>query len=263
MKKILFSLMILAIYASANTCTETWFKAQTQFLSNSPNTPYLDSVYSAIYYLRQTEPTEKFVKLSYNNGYLEKIINGYVGDPDISIDYIYASKDESVLSKTGFEGLIFDSTVGDTTYWIRKHYENGNHYQTMLYKITKSYFSCKDSTNHIYNEYFFRNDSLIIIDIENYSSEANRKTEYTYMIEDSTDDLKCYEYRNDTLYHTLIYNNNEKGFSLKVFENNVITEELFFVNPDGTTAIHKRSAPIKISPKARYFDLLGRYKFTK
>ena len=61
----------------------------------------------------------------------------------------------------------------------------------------------------------------------------------------------------------MVYNINEKGFSLKVFENNVITEELFFVNPDSTTTIQKRRAPVKISPKARYFDLLGRYKFTK
>ena len=132
----------------------------------------------------------------------------------------------------------------------------------MLYKITKSYFSCKDSTNHIYNEYFFRNDSLIIIDIEKYSSEANRKTEYAYVIEDPSDDLKCYTYSNDSLSQTMIYSNNEKGYSLKVLENNITVQELFFVNP-GTTAIHKRRAPVKISPKARYFDLLGRYKFTK
>ena len=30
-----------------------------------------------------------------------------------------------------------------------------------------------------------------------------------------------------------------------------------------TTIIRKTHKPVRISPKARYFDLLGRYKFTK
>ena len=33
--------------------------------------------------------------------------------------------------------------------------------------------------------------------------------------------------------------------------------------PEGTTSIRKTLKPVKISPRARYFDLLGRYKFTK
>ena len=35
------------------------------------------------------------------------------------------------------------------------------------------------------------------------------------------------------------------------------------VIPDAITAIRKLRPTVKISPKARYFDMLGRYKFTK
>lgn len=269
MKKILFCLMLLAGFAAANTCTEAWFQSHSQFFSNSQNTPYLDSVYSA-YLNRFSDSTdireERYVKLSYNNGYLEKIINGYVGDIEnilTSVDYIYVSKDESVLSKKGAEGLISDSTVGDTTFWVRKHYHNGTLNQAMFYKITESYLSCMDSTFDDFSEIFFRNDSIISISTEKYSSEANRKTEYVYIIEDPADDLKCYEYSNDSLEHVMVYNKNEKGFSVKVFENDIVVQELFFVDPSSISAIRKLLPTVKISPKARYFDLLGRYKFSK
>ena len=269
MKKILFCLMLLAGLAAANTCTQAWFKSHTQYFSHSQNTPYLDSVYTVRMSLSPDaieELSERYVKLTYNNGYLEKMINGYVGDIEnilTTVDYIYVSKDESVLSKKGNEGLISDSTVGDTTIWIRKHYHNGSLNQSMLYKITESYLSCIDSTFDGYSEIFFRNDSIISIDIQNYSSEADREIEYAYIIEDPDDDLKCYEYYNDTLDHVMVYNENEKGFSVKVFENDMVVQELFFVNPNSTTAIRKLRPAVKISPKARYFDLLGRYKFTK
>ena len=270
MKKVIFSLLFLVSFAAANTCTQAWFNSQAHFLSNKQNTPYLDSVYT-LEVMRESDSIEiqygRYSKPSYNNGYLEKITNGYVEDIEnllTSIDYIYASKDESVLSKKGNEGLISDSTVGDTTFWVRKHYHNGTLNQAMFYKETESFISCIDSTFDDYTEIFFRNDSLISISIENYSSEAKRKTEYAYVIDDPNDDLKCYEYSNDSLDHVMVYNKNEIGFSIKVFENDIIVQELFFVNPENpTTAIRKRHAPVKISPKARYFDLLGRYKYSK
>ena len=269
MKNFLFCLMLLAGFAAANTCTQAWFNAQTHFLSTPQNTPYLDSVYSAYLY-RFSDSTdireERYVKLSYSNGYLEKIINGYVGDIEnilTEVDHIHVSKDESVLSKEGLEGLISDSTVGDTTFWVRKHYVDGELDQAMFYKETEFFSSCMDSTFDYYSEYISRNDSLIYIHIDNYSSEAKRKTEYVYIIEDPADDLKCYEYSNDSLEHVMVYNKNEKGFSVKVFENDIVVQELFFVDPNNTTAIRKLRPAVKISPKARYFDLLGRYKFTK
>lgn len=267
MKKILFCLMLLAGFAAANTCTQAWFNAQTHFLSTPQNTPYLDSVYSA--YLNRSLDSireERYVKLSYNNGYLEKIINGYVGEIVniyLDVDYIHVSKDESVLSKKGLEGLISDSTVGDTTFWVRKHYINGKLDQAMFYKETEFFSSCMDSTFDYYYEYLSRNDSLIYIYIDNYSSEADREIEYAYIIEDPADDLKCYEYSNDSLDHVMVYNKNEKGFSVKVFKNDIVVQELFFVDPNSTTAIRKQRPTVKISPKARYFDLLGRYKFSK
>jgi hypothetical protein len=261
--------MLLAGFAAANTCTQAWFNAQTHFLSNPQNTPYLDSAY--IVYLNTSSDSIEIegvqhVKLSYKNGYLEKLYDDFVWGIDKSatqVDHFYASKDESVLSKKGNEVLISDSTVGDTTFWVRKHYRNGTLNQAMFYKVTESYSSCIDSTFDNYSEYSFRNDSLIAISIENYSSEADREIEYAYIIEDPDDDLKCYEYSNDSLDHVMVYNKNEKGFSVKVFKNDIVVQELFFVDPNSTTAIRKQRPAVKISPKARYFDLLGRYKFTK
>lgn len=40
-------------------------------------------------------------------------------------------------------------------------------------------------------------------------------------------------------------------------------EYLFVYDEEETTAIRKHRPAVKISPKARYFDLLGRYKFSK
>ena len=39
------------------------------------------------------------------------------------------------------------------------------------------------------------------------------------------------------------------------------SETFVFNEEQKTTSIRKTLKPVKISPKARYFDLLGRYKF--
>lgn len=67
------------------------------------------------------------------------------------------------------------------------------------------------------------------------------------------------------LYGTIEIINTDNGYMLKYLEESstgYYLREYFFVNP-GTTAIRKQRPAVKISPKARYFDLLGRYKYTK
>jgi hypothetical protein len=62
----------------------------------------------------------------------------------------------------------------------------------------------------------------------------------------------------------ILYKPNEKGFSIQyTYEDNSYNREYFFIKKDNTTSLRKTLKPIKISPKARYFDLLGRYKFSK
>jgi hypothetical protein len=113
-----------------------------------------------------------------------------------------------------------------------------------------------------FSESFFRNDTLVMNYTTNYSPDGSPKEQLTYYVEDPSDDFKCYEYENDSLTLTLVYQKTDNGFSLKANQGTSL-KEIFFVDPNSTTAIRKQRPAVKISPKARYFDLLGRYKFTK
>jgi hypothetical protein len=84
----------------------------------------------------------------------------------------------------------------------------------------------------------------------------------SYLLGDPKDNSKCYQYRDSIITDTLFFQNNEKGFSVKIVKGNNLTE-YFMVYPEGSSAIRKRRPAVKISPKARYFDLLGRYKYTR
>jgi hypothetical protein len=113
-----------------------------------------------------------------------------------------------------------------------------------------------------FSESFFRNDTLVMNYTTNYSPDVFPKEQLTYYVEDPSDDFKCYEYENDSLTLTLVYQKTDNGFSLKANQGTSL-KEIFFVDPNNTTAIRKQRPAAKISPKARYFDLLGRYRFTK
>lgn len=68
------------------------------------------------------------------------------------------------------------------------------------------------------------------------------------------------------LYETIEIINTDNGYMLKFLKESstgYYLREFFFVKDEGTTAIRKRRAQAKVSPKARYFDLLGRYKYTR
>lgn len=261
MKKILFSLLILAIYASANTCTEAWFEIYT--LSQPKNNAvHPDSVYY------KTNNKDGYAKYIYRNEQLEQIIINMYGESE-DTNMVYLSKDENILTKKGSELLISDSVVGDTLFYFQKVFKDGVLVQEITRKITKQYASERNyepvSDKRDSSEYFFRNDTLIRRVVDYYNTEFATES-FIYYVGDSTDDFKCYEYRDrsnkDVPSFTLIYQKNNQGYSLKYFEDEFI-QEYFMVYPDGTTAIHKRRAPVKVSPKARYFDLLGRYKFTR
>ena len=68
--------------------------------------------------------------------------------------------------------------------------------------------------------------------------------------------------QNGTITNTITYEPMTNGYSLSFYADGFITIH-YYSKPEGTTALRKILKPIKISPKARYFDLLGRYKFTK
>jgi hypothetical protein len=262
MKRILFSLLILAIYASANTCTEKWLEALSFRFIAKKDAAHLDSIYYKEY---DNEWSNKYVYGS--NNQLDHII--FHLDDSEPIAKFYFSKDEGVLTKKGEELLISDSIAGDTLYFTQKVYRDGEIYQSIFHKTTDRYTSelSYDPRLDLYdfNELFFRNDTLIERVVKKYNTDS-AEVSFIYYVEDPSDDTKCYEYQDeldkDSPDYTIIYNKNSQGFSLKYFDQK-FTREMFMIYPDGTTAIRKLRPTVKISPKARYFDLLGRYKYSK
>lgn len=290
MKRILFSLLVFAVYATANTCTEAYFQTLKPIFIQAENSLYIDSTHyiDELVFMDDTLRQHKYTKFIYENGRLQKYKFGYVvdsaevrkqleeeSDSDSSseinlfsdIDSIlnsmttYAtfiwSNDESILSGDGDEELLSDSTWGDTTYIHRKCYYDGDLFQEMRYKYTSSYIYNFDIDHDIYeeslSEVFFRNDSIILKSEDNFS----------YVVGDPNDDSKCYAYANNSLFKTFVYQKKDKGFSIRTTAGNNVSETFMIDPKKQTLSIHKRRVPVKISPKARYFDLLGRYKFTR
>ena len=112
-------------------------------------------------------------------------------------------------------------------------------------------------------EYFLKKDSMIAVYTFNTDSNFNGEmTRQIVYVADSLDDFKCYEYKDDNIAN-VTYKTTEKGFSLSFSDDSTYIRESFFVVPKQTNSIRKTVKPVKIAPKARYFDLLGRYKFSK
>ena len=261
MKKILFSLMILAIYASANTCTKAVFKLSAFDFIVNKNEPHLDSSYFKEY---DNEWTHKYF---YKNGQIDSLAVDFREEgEEIKGFKFYRNVSPNDIRKTDREYIIKDSTFGDTIYYTQDFYMNGVNQQRVYLKRNANYISSleynvEDNKYSYLNEMFFSHDTLIDKTSDYYNKDSEIFDDI-YYIEDTQNDFKCYEYEGNELNYTYTYQPNESGYSLKVVSDTYF-REFFFVNPDGTTAIHKRRVPVKISPKARYFDLLGRYKFTK
>ena len=68
--------------------------------------------------------------------------------------------------------------------------------------------------------------------------------------------------KNGTIANTITYEPMNDGYSLSFYSDGFSTI-LYFSKHEETTAIRKMAKTSRIAPKARYFDLLGRHKFTK
>ena len=266
MKKILFSLMILAIYASANTCTEAVFKLSKGSLDISKDEAYHDSSYFMENYYKENPWSHK---IYYTNGKIDSLVMDPMeeGEP-LRVTHYYWNADETKLSCKGSEIIILQETLGDTVILNQKSYSNGEFGSSYTAKITESYMSTLNNLYNSFEEIFFSHDTLFEKNIYDYNSE-NPRSEIRFTVGDSTNELKCYEYRMEDgkleLYETIEIFNTNNGYMLKYLEESSVgyyLREFFFVNP-GTTAIQKHREPVNVSPKARYFDLLGRYKFSK
>lgn len=267
MKRILFSLLLLADFAAANTCTEAMFIHDKGGLEIAQDEAYPDSSYSIWNYGQKNESSRK---VYYTNGKIDSLVMDPMEDGEaLRVTHYYWNSDEKISGK-GSEIVIFQETSGDTIILNEKAYSNGEFGGSYTAKMTDSYMSTLNSEYNSFKELYFSNDTLFEKNIYDYESD-NPRSEIIFTVGDSSNDFKCYQYQMQDgiakLDETIEYIKTDNGYMLKyLYESSVgyYLQEFFFVNPNaGTTAIHKRRTPVKISPKVRYFDLLGRYRFTR
>ena len=260
MKKILLCLAFLAIHASANSCTKAWFEINAYNYFASNNRPYLDSTH-------QNELTyeidEKYI---YKNGVIDTIFKYH--QKATTPGYIYAfnwEKGTLTLLHNGASAKISRETVNDTL--IITQTETNQEIIKILDNYAERTF-IKPSTGKVSVEKtFFSNDTLVVQTSSTYKS-GETNTYKSITVIDPQDDSKCTEYDDEgEIRAQLEFTKNDKGYSIMYNMVQVTSpnyKEYFMIVPEEyTTAIRKQRPAPKISPKATYFDLLGRYKFSK
>lgn len=266
MKKFLFCLMLLAGFAAANTCTEAIFILSKGSLDITKDEAYHDSSYFEENYGHKNNWSHE---IYYTNGKIDSLVMDPMENGEaLRVTHYYWNSDEKISGK-GSERVIFQETSGDTIILNEKVYSNGEFGGSYTAKITDSYMSTLNSEYNSFKELYFSNDTLFEKIIYDYESN-NPRPDTSFTIGDSTNDFKCYDYAVQNgiaeLNETIEYIKTDNGFMLKYLDESSVgyyLREFFFVNSNATTAIRKQRPAVKISPKGRYFDLLGRYKYTR
>lgn len=183
--------------------------------------------------------------------------------------YHYYDTDESALSHENREILLSKCEAHDTLCIQAIAYDDGIYDETDIIKGTSNYTRNEilsgegEELEYTLFEYFLKKDSMIAVYTFNTDSNFNGEmTRQIVYVADSLDEVKCYEHEDDNIAN-VTYKTTEKGFSLSFSNDSTYIYDIFFVVPGQATSIRKNRKPVKIAPKARYFDLLGRYKFTK
>ena len=114
-----------------------------------------------------------------------------------------------------------------------------------------------DLGQEIFEEIINNGDTITI---NSYSGKDNSATPFkTELYVSDTESTKCLELNKDgTIANTITYEPMNDGYSLSFYSDG-FTTILYFSKHEETTAIRKTVKPVKIAPKARYFDLLGRH----
>ena len=260
---ILVSISVLSFsaVASANTCTDAVYQNQSPMMFNRESFVRVDSVY-----INDDSSSWKGKKYIYNNGIIEKVRADFKNENHAPAFWIfYNDTNETVLKNEGYEYIVSGEKTQDTLLYDIKTYYKGKFEYTQLIRIAPNYLSeeLKNSSYSELLEMFFRNDSLIDSRTVNYNTDSSR-TEERFYVADLDDNYKCELYdEENNLLSTFLYKPGENGFSIIQSKGDNYTETYFINVKQNTTSLRKTLKPVKISPKARYFDLLGRYKFSK
>ncbi len=251
-----FTVLALNAAAFANKCTDAAFS-----MNANPNLRLDPNIYVDSLYTRYS--TQKYI---YANGKVSEVHE--TGEKD-QILYFYPDADQSSLKNTGTEYILTKCDVQDTLCYVQSIYQDGELFDgTLTIKATPDYISqeIEQPDYHQLTEFILKTDTLISKD-ESYGRQmgykVNLKSSTMLYVADPNDDTKCSLYSNGKEYATLSYNPNEKGFSLSMGIGNTPIAEYFFIDATKTSSIRKVTKPVKMLPKVRFFDLLGRYKFTK
>ncbi len=261
-----FCLIPAAIFAlnnpaSANTCTDAYFKLENSKDIHKIFDIKIDSTYS------KDSELENYIKYFYSNEILDSIktTSLFQGETNSSTIYFYSDTNETVLKKQNLETITHNCSNQDTICFKFENYRNGEVIKNGQIKATNNYVSKLYFSNKLtsHYEYILKQDSVILKRTSIYESDTSIIK--TFYVADSTDESKCYNIEeNGEIQKTLLYSSNEKGYSMTTKEGDFYYSETFVFNEEqNITTLHKTVKPVKISPKARYFDLLGRYKFTK
>ena len=250
-------LLTTSTMTAANICTEAMFGGTSYVIQDKAR---IDSSY---FNEHGNEWTHKYI---YNkNGQLEQMrYDSKEEDSKAEFLYFYYDTTETALKNKGTEYIILNCNTQDTLCIRQKIYYEGTFQGEQISKRVSNYASSEtiESSTHWFTERILKNDTLFEIEYFDYNTDSVRKNQ-NLIVEDSADDFKCYEYRgDDNTISSITYKPNEKGYSISIDEG-TYNRKFFFIKTEGTTSIRKTLKPIKIAPKARYFDLLGRYKFTK
>ena len=271
-KRILFYLLAFAVFAAANTCTNAWYEIHAFNFLTVKDAPHLDS----IYYREQPSPeelSEWYQKYFYQDGLISRSLFKFRENDPVE-NRFYLSANESVLTKRGRELLLSDSVAGDTVYFFQKMYNDGELVLAVKHKLTDLYASEDEfdpsSGRHSFAEFFFSNDTLVSRTVYDYTS-GSRDSATIYYVGMSGDDNKCIEYRDGSITNNLTYKKLTTGFSVTIFNDTYLREFIMEVPETHTTIVQKqheetaaqKHRSTKISPRARYFDLLGRYRRAK
>lgn len=253
------TMFVFCAVAFANKCSDVWFTASAIPYLNPESEFHIDSSY---FNESGNEWTHKYI---YENGKISQLRYDAKEDgEEIRISSFYSNINETELKNKGVEYIISKCDAQDTTCYQEKLYSDGEYECVETTKTTPKYISKEqeESGIHRFTEYILKQDTVIEKIHLDYNTDSVR-TSQTFYVADSTEESKCYQLGEDgEIEYTIIYKPNEKGFSASIESENYF-REFFFIKTEGTTAIHKTVKPVRITAKARYFDLLGRYKFTK
>lgn len=252
-------LLTLGSVASANKCTDVWFTALANPYINSESEFHIDSSYFNEY---ENEWTHKYV---YENGKIAQLKVDFKEDgEEVRIHHFYNDTNETVLKNEGAEYIVSKCQALDTLCYQEKVYFDGESEAIKTTKFTPKYITTEQVEDGAlrFSEYILSKDTVIEKRYFAYNTDSVEVYQ-TFYIADSTDDFKCYQQGEDGVKdYTLTYKPKEVGFSVSV-ESKTYHREFFFVNTDKITSLRKTVKPVKMAPQARYFDLLGRFKFNR